>query len=211
MVEVPAPHPERRKPKKKKQTRSDEVIPQEVLTNVKEDEVESGVLIGMLNMLSEVKQMGSILSAKPAEGDWELMSSIVDSGATIPVAPPEVGENGGYSLEESPASKAGVEYEVANGEAIPNLGQKSLAVMTSQGSIRGYQTQCANVTKPLQSVRSMLASKHAVIFDEEDSFVLNKITGELNLMRDGCMNYYLDRWIIPKTQVAHAMQIVASE
>lgn len=104
-----------------------------------------------------------------------------------------------------------MEYEVANGEAIPNLGQKFLAVMTSQGSIRGYQTQIANVTKPLQSVRSMLASKHTVIFDEDKSFVLNKITGELNVMRDDGINYYLDQWIIPKTQVSQAMQIVASE
>ena len=166
--------------------------------------------VGFLNMLAEVRSSGQVMTAAQATG-WEMISSIVDSGAAVPVGPPSLGSIAGYELEESPASKAGVVYEVANGAEIPNLGQKFLAVVTAEGTIRGYSTQCADVTKPLQAVRALLANKHAVVFDEEGSFIYNKVSGELNMMRDDGVNYYLDQWVIPKDQIAQVIQAAAGE
>ena len=51
---------------------------------------------------------------------WEVISAVVDSGATIGAIKPETGE--GYPVEESEASTAGVEYETARKETLPNLG-----------------------------------------------------------------------------------------
>ena len=45
-------------------------------------------------------------------GQFEVLSSIVDSGATIPVMHPEDAK--AYELQESDASRRGVEYKVAN-------------------------------------------------------------------------------------------------
>lgn len=81
-----------------------------------------------------------------------MLSSVVDSGATVPVMHPE--DAADYELLESQASRAGVEYEVANLETIPNLGEKKFAILTAEGTLRGYQTQCAETAKgkPLQAV-----------------------------------------------------------
>ena len=69
------------------------------------------------------------------EGDWEYVEAIVDSGATVTVIPPHVGKE--YEVVPGEASKAGVKYEVANGDEIPNLGEKFLPVVTAEGSWRG--------------------------------------------------------------------------
>jgi hypothetical protein len=57
--------------------------------------------------------------------------------------------------------------------------------------------QVADVTMPLQSPRALYATGHLVVLDGPDSFVLNKVTGEVNCMEDDGSNYLLDTWIIP--------------
>ncbi len=120
---------------------------------------------------------------------------IIDSGASVPVMPPDMGR--AYSLEDSEGSKKGTEYECANGHVIPNLGQKRMPVVTSEGTLRGYTTQCADVSKPLQSVRHLVRSGHVVVFDEEGSFICNKNTGEYNRINDDGINYNMEVWVVP--------------
>ena len=136
-------------------------------------------------------------AVKEAEfhGRWERMRSVMDSGASITVIPPSVGKL--YELTESAASKAGVQYQVANGDELPNLGEKFLPLFTREGTTRGMLAQVADVTMPLQSPRALYATGHLVVLDGPDSFVLNKITGEVNCMEDDGANYFLDTWIIP--------------
>ena len=113
-----------------------------------------------------------------AAGMFEVLSCIVDSGATVPVMNPGTGE--AYPLEESEASKEGVLYELANSDTLPNLGEKRMAVLTAEGTLRGYGSQCADVSKPLQAVRSLVHSNHAVCFglgDGSDHLIINKVTG----------------------------------
>ena len=57
------------------------------------------------------------------------LAAILDSGAFVTVIPPHVGQE--HEVVPGEASKAGVMYEVANGEAIPNLGEKLLPVVTA--------------------------------------------------------------------------------
>ena len=137
-----------------------------------------------------------------AAGMFEVLSCIVDSGATVPVMNPSTGE--AYPLEESEASKEGVLYELANSDTLPNLGEKRMAVLTAEGTLRGYGSQCADVSKPLQAVRSLVHSNHAVCFglgDGSDHLIINKMTGEINRMRDDGINYLQDLLIIPPDQV----------
>ena len=93
-------------------------------------------------------------------GAWERLGAIVDSGASVPVINPKMAK--AYPLEESEASKNGVEYEIANGDLLACLGQTRFAVMTQEGTLRGYQSQSADISECLNAVRSMVAGKSAV-------------------------------------------------
>ena len=62
------------------------------------------------------------IGTPPEPKRWEEILAVVGSGATVPVVHPATGK--AYDVEESAASKAGVEYEIANGDTVPNLGQE---------------------------------------------------------------------------------------
>jgi hypothetical protein len=155
-----------------------------------------------LNVINELRVQGQeIKSVKEAEfnGRWERLRSVMDSGASITVIPPNVGKL--YEVRESPASKAGVQYQVANGDELPNLGEKFLPLLTSEHTTRGMLAQVADVTMALQSPRALHATGHMVILDGANSFVLNKFTGEVNVLEDDGINYLMDTWIIPPEEL----------
>ena len=52
--------------------------------------------------------------------------------------------------------------------------------------------QAAPVAKPLGSVKRICQAGHCVVFDEDGSYILNKIAGELNWLREDNGNYMLD-------------------
>ena len=149
-------------------------------------------------MLGEARKAGqALMSARSPEfsGKWERLRTTMDSGATVTVIPPTAGK--WYDLQESPASRAGVEYEVANGDKIPNLGQKLLPVVTNEGGLRGMLAQVADVSGALTSARALNATGHAVVIDGDESFVINKTTGEVNLIEDDGVAFNFDLWICP--------------
>ena len=133
----------------------------------------------------------------------ETMAVIIDSGASVPVFPPSMAS--AYPLQESEASRNGDEYEIANGEAIPCLGEKKLAVLTMEGTLRGYGSQCTEITKALQSVRAINASGHAVCFglgpEGGEHVIVNRMTGEVNYMQDDGINYIQRLIVVPPNQI----------
>ena len=50
---------------------------------------------------------------------WEVIKAILVSGASVAAIPPRMA--GGYEIQESVASRAGVQHEVASGDEILNL------------------------------------------------------------------------------------------
>ena len=132
--------------------------------------------------------------------EWETIETILDSGATVTVIPPHMAR--AYDVTPGEASKAGVRYEIANGEEIPNLGEKNMYVMTEEGSWREFKAQVAEVSKALQSVRSLVKAGHLVVFgDGEDGcnhYVLNKFLGEINRVNDDGINYLMKLHIAPR-------------
>ena len=67
--------------------------------------------------------------------------------------------------------------------------------------MRGYRSEVADVNGPLQSVRQLLGARHCVLFglgpDEQDHLIINKISGEVNRIRDDGINYLQDLLVIP--------------
>ena len=168
-----------------------------------------------LNVLKEVRHDANLFPMQQQSGDpstWERIAAVVDSGATVTALHPKHGK--GYEIQESPASLRGVEYETAGGGTLANLGEKLMAVLTAEGTLRGFRTQMAEVTSPLESVRQLLGSKHCVLFglgpNEEDHLIINKITGEINVMRDDGVNYIHDLIVVPPGEVERVQQTIAS-
>ena len=116
--------------------------------------------------------------------------------------PPCVGK--AYDIQPSDASKAVVNYEIANGDEIPNLGEKLMPVVTAEGNWKGMRAQVADVSKALQSVRSLVKAGHVVVFgDGEDgsqNCIVNKITGEQTSVKDDGIIYFLGLHIAHKSE-----------
>ena len=138
--------------------------------------------------------------------EWEYLEFILDSGATATVIPQSVGK--AYEIQPGDASRAGVTYEVANGEEIPNLGEKLMPVVTAECTWRGMRAQVADVSKALQSVRTLVRAGHMVVFGDGDNgdgnYIVNKITGELTSVKDDGINYLLGLYIAPRNEAGFA-------
>ena len=117
--------------------------------------------------------------------------------------PPSIGR--GYEVQPGEASRAGVTYEIANGDEIPNLGEKLMPVMTAEGTQRGLRAQVADVSKPLQAVRSLCLTGHCVVFgggkNGDEHFIVNRFTGEINEVKDDGTNYLMGMYVIPKAEM----------
>ena len=85
-----------------------------------------------LNILGTVVPEGVNMMGLTSE--WEELDMAVDSGATETV----IGEEmlASVELKEGEACKRGVQYEVASGTLIPNLGEKRFVAVGEQGEVR---------------------------------------------------------------------------
>ena len=79
---------------------------------------------------------------------------------------------------EGTASKRGVEYEVANGVRIPNLGEKKFVGVSNEGISRKLTAQVCEVNKGLLSVSKMTNGGSRVVFDSDGSYIEDKNTRE---------------------------------
>ena len=121
------------------------------------------------------------------------MDFAIDSGATETV----VGE---YMMMraatmEGVACKRGVEYEVANGERIPNLGEKRFKGISDDGVTRSITAQVCSVNKALLSVRKIIRAGNRVVFDEDGCYVEDKRTQEKMWMREEGGMFMLRLWV----------------
>ena len=133
--------------------------------------------------------------AESKKGEWKMLSIAVDSGACQSVMDPE--DVPDYEVTETAESRRGENFNSATGEEIPNLGEIKIPMVTREMSIRSMRFAAAPVTKPLGSVKSMNKANHIVLFDEAGSFIMNKATGEVNMLREEDGNFILDVWVPP--------------
>ena len=99
-------------------------------------------------------------------------------------------------VKASDASRRGVQYEVANGTKIPNLGEQSICGFTDgEGLARTVTTQVCDVNKPLMSVHKLVQSGHAVMFDENGAYIEHKASGERIWLKESGGMYMLKLWV----------------
>ena len=119
----------------------------------------------------------------------------VDSGACDNVIDPQ--ELPEHPVRETNASLNGVQFASATGEPIPNLGEISMPMVTREQTWRSMTMQAAPVAKPLASVMKIVKAGHVVVFDNDASYIMNKATSEVNMLREEGGNYMLDIWVPP--------------
>ena len=91
------------------------------------------------------------LSSNQAVEEWTQIELTVDSGACDSVIPAEACSS--VPLTPSFQSINGICYEVANGQTIPNLGERQCMLWAEGGSSpKGINLQVADIHKPLLSI-----------------------------------------------------------
>ena len=117
----------------------------------------------------------------------------VDSGATETVVNEQMLES--VETKEGPASRRGVEYEVANGVRIPNLGEKRFTGVSEEGKTRQITAQVCDVNKALLSVKKVVGAGNRVVFEQEGAYIEDRASGEKMWMREENGMYMLRMWV----------------
>ena len=124
---------------------------------------------------------------------WEKVVITPDSGAADTVGPESIGQ--GIEIQPTKASQAGVSYTVANGETMPNKGQKPLQGFTDSGQNIGITFQVTECSKLLASVRKMCEAGNRVVFDDDGSYIQNKQSGVKTQIDKHNGTYAFNMWI----------------
>ena len=145
-----------------------------------------------LNMLT-IKERNPLSVVQPAP-EWVEIEITIDSGACDTVMPENMCPH--ISLLASESSRAGLEYEVANGEGLPNLGEKKCLMMTEDSNImKRVIFQCADVHKALLSVSRVADLGYECVLGKNGGQFRDVVTGDVvPLHRRGNL-YVMRAWV----------------
>ena len=152
---------------------------------------------------SPPKTIAPVEQKGKADG-WTCLSMAVDSGACDNVISPKDLPNYQNHIRETTESLKGEGFVSATGEDIPNFGEVILPVITRERQLKSITFQAAGVAKPLLSAEKLNKSGQLVIFDGDQSCIVNKSTYEVMALRREEGNFMLDVWI-PPAHVAEQM------
>ena len=107
-----------------------------------------------------------------SEMKWEKLTLLVDSGASDTVVPQTVCP--GAELHWTP--KVGIEYEIADGGTLDNLGERRCLLKTSESANAKdafmMAFQVVDVNKPLLLVFKVCEQGHSVLFEKDRGALL---------------------------------------
>ena len=100
----------------------------------------------------------------------------IDSGASENVISEHMAPQ--VKLRPSQGSREGVRYVTANGETMPNNGEKHIQVMTDEGHKCMLNMQVTDVKKPLMSVARICDAGHDVVFTSSGGTIIHRARGQ---------------------------------
>ena len=138
------------------------------------------------------KEKPGLNAVGPSE--WVMIEVIADSGACETVMPKHL--CGNIKLHESAGSKAGVEYEVASGKAILNLGERRCEIYCEgAGNSMMMHFQVADIHRPLLSLSRAADQGFRSVLDQYGGYLEDTTTGEqIPIQRRGNL-YIMQIWI----------------
>jgi hypothetical protein len=108
--------------------------------------------------------------------DTEDLWITIDSGASENVISEKQAPH--VKVRPSQGSREGVRYVTANGETMPNKGEKHIQVKTNEGHKCMLNMQVTDVKKPLMSVARICDAGHQVIFRNDGGTIIHTETGQ---------------------------------
>ena len=121
------------------------------------------------------------------------VESVMDSGASTPVAPPSMMP--GMPVKPSEGSRRGQKWSSASKHKIRNLGEQRLKAVTEEGEETEVLFQIADVSKPLVSVSAICERGNRVIFGRSGGVVQSLSTGKLIPFERRNGIYILSLWL----------------
>ena len=118
-----------------------------------------------LDYTAESKAM--LCSTGPAEQEWFEVELTADTGACDTVIPISMCQE--IPVQPSLQSQRGMQYEVANGVQIPNLGERQFTGITEYGTMKSVVAQVCDVNRGLLSVRKVTRAGNRVVFVFDDA------------------------------------------
>jgi hypothetical protein len=136
----------------------------------------------------------SLCAVAPPEEEWYEVELTADTGACDTVIPKLMCP--GIPITPSMQSLRGMEYEVATGESIPNLGEKRCEMWTEGAtSPKSIAMQVADVHKALLSLSRCADMGFESRFGSAFGCLIDTVSGEITpLQRRGNL-YVLRAWI----------------
>ena len=125
---------------------------------------------------------------------WTLVEVIADSGACETVMLKHLCT--GIRVRESAGSKSGMEYEVASGKSVPNLGERHCEVYCEGASASMMMHfQVADIHRPLLSLSRAADQGLRSYLDDKGGFLEDSTTGErIPITRRGNL-YIMQIWV----------------
>ena len=100
------------------------------------------------------------------------------------------------SIVANEDSKRGMEYEVANGETIPNVGERGCLLMTEDSQHAERITfQCADIHKPLLSVTRCADLGYRCELDRNGGQLVDVESGEIIPLHRRRNLYVMRAWV----------------
>ena len=126
--------------------------------------------------------------------EWTEIEITIDSGACDNVMPTNLTPH--ISLMQNENSRRGMEYEVANGEGLPNQGEKRCVMMTeNSGLAKKIVFQCADVHMALLSVSRVADLGYQCSLGKDGGELVDMVTGDkIPLHRRGNL-YVMRAWV----------------
>jgi hypothetical protein len=107
----------------------------------------------------------------------EDMVITIDSGASENVISQDFAKS--VPIVPSAGSREGVQYVTANGNTMPNKGEKHIPVVTAEGHKCLLNMQVTDVKKPLMSVARICDAGHEVVFTAEGGRIKHLGSGQV--------------------------------
>ena len=127
------------------------------------------------------------------QSPWEEVTFAVDSGATETVI--KTGTLDHIPVREGEAKRKGTKYEVANGDVIPNLGEKMFLAQSEEGIQRTITAQVADVNRDLLSLSRAVRNGAQVVFHPSGSFIQDLTTQEKMWLKEESDMHTLRMWV----------------
>ena len=134
--------------------------------------------------------------------DWSKMKKVsvtFDTGAALSVLPVRYKDE--KLVKQIIDEKTGTNYRAASHTAVQDQGKCEPVVYTEAGTKRIMKYRLADVRKPLAAGTAIMKAKNRIILDEEEgSYIVNKVTGDvIDLYEDkGVLKF--DVWFVPPAE-----------